>query len=68
MQVLEGDNPVAEWTRETALKPLLDAIDNEAEREAFFDAYSALTQQAYPKRADCKTLFPFRRLFMVAHL
>jgi len=68
MQVLEGDNPVAEWTRGTALKPLLDAIDDESEREAFFGAYSKLTQKAYPKRADGKTLFPFRRLFMVAQV
>jgi len=64
-QVLEGDNAVAEWTKGSVLKPLLDVLDEE-EKKAFFDAYSACTQKAYPVRADGKTLFPFRRLFVVA--
>jgi trans-aconitate 2-methyltransferase len=65
LQVLEGDNAVAEWTKGSALKPVLDALDH-AERDAYFDSYSALLAKAYPKRADGKTPFPFRRLFMVA--
>ena len=64
-QVLEGDNPVAEWLKGSALKPVLDALDDD-EQEAFFDAYSALVQKAYPQRPDGKTLFPFRRVFIVA--
>ncbi|MDD9876755.1 MAG: methyltransferase domain-containing protein [Magnetovibrio sp.] len=64
LQVLEGDNAVAEWTRGTALRALLDVLDAD-EREVFFDQYSAITQKAYPKRADGATLYPFRRLFMV---
>ncbi|NQU61689.1 MAG: trans-aconitate 2-methyltransferase [Rhodospirillales bacterium] len=64
-QVLEGDNAVAEWTKGSVLKPLLDVLD-EDERGAFFDTYSGLMQKAYPVRADGKTLFPFRRLFIVA--
>ena len=65
LQVLEGDNAVAEYTRGTALKPYLDALD-EDQRTVFFDDYSARVQQAYPQRADGKTLFPFRRLFLIA--
>jgi len=44
---------------------LLDALD-EDEAEDFFAAYSALIGKAYPKRADGKTLYPFRRVFIVA--
>jgi len=66
LQVLEGDNAVAEYTRGTALKPYLDALADDDQRKAFFDDYSARVQKAYPKRADGKTLFPFRRLFIVA--
>jgi trans-aconitate 2-methyltransferase len=65
IQALEGDDPVAEWTKGTSLKPVLDALDG-AERQAFFADYAARCRRAYPKRADGKTLFPFRRLFIVA--
>ncbi|MGH6663150.1 MAG: methyltransferase domain-containing protein [Rhodospirillales bacterium] len=65
LQILEGDNAVAEWTKGSALKPVLDALDPN-EREAYFEAYSALLTKAYPKRADGRTPFPFRRLFIVA--
>lgn len=64
-QALEGDDPVAEWTKGSSLKPLLDALD-EGERDAFFADYAARCRKAYPKRADGRTLFPFRRLFIVA--
>lgn len=64
-QVLEGDDPVAEWTKGSSLKPLLDALD-EGERAAFFADYAARCRKAYPKRSDGRTLFPFRRLFVVA--
>ncbi len=65
IQELEGDNAVAEWVKGSALKPLLDALD-EDEAETFFAAYSALTREAYPARPDGKTIFPFRRVFIVA--
>ena len=64
-QVLEGDNPVKEWTKGTWLTPLLDALA-EPERSEFEAAYGALVARAYPPRADGRTLFPFRRLFLVA--
>ena len=65
LHVLEGDNPVVEWTRGSALKPLLDAL-KEPERSDFLAEYSARIARAYPRRADGRTLFPFRRLFIVA--
>jgi trans-aconitate 2-methyltransferase len=65
LQVLEGENPVKEWTKGTWLRPLLDALA-EPERSGFEAAYAALVARAYPPRADSHTLFPFRRLFIVA--
>ena len=65
LQVLEGENPVKEWTKGTWLKPLLDALA-EPERSGFEAAYAALVARAYPRRADGRTLFPFRRLFIIA--
>jgi len=65
LHVLEGDNPVVKWTMGTALRPLLDALDG-AERQEFLAEYSRRIADCYPPHADGKTLFPFRRLFLVA--
>jgi trans-aconitate 2-methyltransferase len=65
LHVLDGDDPVLMWTRGTALRPVMDALD-ERHHEAFEAAYAARLREAYPKRADGRTLFPFRRLFIVA--
>jgi trans-aconitate 2-methyltransferase len=65
LQILEGADPVKEWTKGTWLKPLLDALE-EPERSRFEARYAELVARAYPPRADGRTLFPFRRLFIVA--
>jgi trans-aconitate 2-methyltransferase len=65
LQQLEGENAVVEWTKGTALKPLLDALD-EPWRSQFLADYTRRMADAYPRRADGITLFPFRRLFMIA--
>ncbi|MBL8483680.1 MAG: methyltransferase domain-containing protein [Rhodocyclaceae bacterium] len=67
MQILEGDNPVADWNKGALLVPLLGALD-EAHKRAFEARYRELVATAYPRRPDGKTLFPFRRLFMVARV
>ncbi len=65
LQVLEGTDPVKEWTKGTWLKQFLDALD-EGDRMAFEADYATRLRHAYPMRSDGRTLFPFRRLFMVA--
>lgn len=64
-QVLEGDDPVVEWNKSTGLRPILEAL-REPELSQFLAAYRARMAAAYPKRADGRTFFPFRRLFLVA--
>jgi trans-aconitate 2-methyltransferase len=56
---------VAEFTKGTWLRPLLEAL-NEPQRSAFEAAYRALVARAYPCRPDGHTLFPFKRMFIVA--
>jgi trans-aconitate 2-methyltransferase len=67
LHVLGGKDPVKEWTKGTWLKPLLDALE-EPERSEFEEAYAARLRVAYPPLPDGKTLFPFKRLFMVLEL
>ena len=64
-QPLTGKDPVAQFTSSTGLRPFLDLLA-EPERTQFYEAYAALTAKAYPTRADGITIFPFRRLFIVA--
>jgi len=65
LHVLEGEAPVMEWLKGSALKPLLDALDA-PDRAPFLAAYATRVAAAYPRRPDGRTLFPFRRLFIVA--
>ena len=64
-QVLEGENPVVEFTRGTALRPVLNTLDEPAQ-ERFLALYAERMAVAYPRRPDGRTLYPFRRLFLVA--
>jgi len=62
-QVLTGTDPVLEWVRGTALRPVLAAL-SPAEGAAFEAEYAAALRKAYPGTAH-GTVFPFRRIFAV---
>jgi trans-aconitate 2-methyltransferase len=64
MQLLSGENPVLEWFKGTALRPVLAALDEEARAE-FLAEYGPKLLSAYPA-ASYGTLFRFRRVFVVA--
>jgi trans-aconitate 2-methyltransferase len=66
LHALEGETPVMEWVKGTGLRPLLDALTDGDERTAFLARYQGRLAAAYPRRPDGKTLFPFRRLFLIA--
>ncbi len=64
-QILTGENPVVEFGKGSVLRPLLDAL-GAAEKEAFLGAYAERVAAAYPPEPDGRTIYPFRRLFLVA--
>ena len=67
VHALSGDWPVVEWLKGTWLRPFLTTLGPEA--APLFEAeYARRMAAAYPRHADGKTLFPFRRLFIVAIL
>ena len=65
LHVLSGENAVLEWVKGTALRPVLAALSVKEQSE-FCTEYSLLLSEAYPTR-DFGTVFPFRRIFVVAY-
>jgi trans-aconitate 2-methyltransferase len=65
LQALEGEDPVLEWVKGTGLRPILNGLAA-AEQEIFLEEYKKRLQEAYPVRANGRTLYPFRRLFIIA--
>ncbi len=65
LHLLKGEDAVYHWVSGTGLRPFVQALDG-AEREAFIADYKRHLNEAYPRRAGGTTLFPFRRLFVVA--
>ena len=63
LQVLEGDDPVYRWVSATGLRPFTDALGAKSGKPS--SPNTSALRMAYPKRADGKTLFPFKRLFAV---
>lgn len=65
-QVLAGPDPVLDWVRGTALRPVLARL-SAAEAAEFEAGYGALLREAYPAQ-PWGTLLPFRRVFAVARV
>lgn len=64
-QALKGTSPVLDWLRGTTLLPYIAQMD-ETTRNAFFAELGNRLAEAYPMDATGITLFPFRRVFIVA--
>jgi trans-aconitate 2-methyltransferase len=64
-QVLPGEDAVLQWMRGTGLRPVLSALADADEREAFEAEYARRLRHAYP-RHDHGTVLPYRRIFLVA--
>jgi trans-aconitate 2-methyltransferase len=62
-QVLPGPDPLLEWVRGTALRPVLAVLSPE-DGAAFEAEYAAALRDAYPPTTH-GTVFPFRRIFAV---
>lgn len=66
LAVRVGDeHPIVAWTKGTWLAPFLAALDT-LERTEFLRDYTQRMAIAYPPESDGRTLFPFRRKFIVA--
>jgi trans-aconitate 2-methyltransferase len=68
LHVLTGTDPVLEWVKGTALRPVLTALaDDPAAAEGFLAECGEKLRAAYPPGPH-GTVFPFRRTFAVGRL
>ena len=65
VHILEGDDPVLEWYKGTGLRPVLAVLGADQAAD-FLAEYGEQVRAAYPPRPS-GTVFPFRRVFTVAH-
>ncbi|MDB1087254.1 trans-aconitate 2-methyltransferase [Streptomyces sp. ACA25] len=66
LHLLAGPDPVLDWTKGTALRPVLTRLADDPEaRDAFLAEYRGRLRAAYPPGPH-GTVFPFRRIFAVA--
>ncbi|QES48639.1 trans-aconitate 2-methyltransferase [Streptomyces venezuelae] len=65
-QLLTGPDPVLDWVKGTALRPVLTALGEDHQAvDAFLLQYRDLLRGAYPP-GPRGTVFPFRRIFAIA--
>ncbi len=65
--VLPNAEAVVDWTRGTALRPLLSQLPDSRSRGIFLSDYTKEIAKAYPRQPDGKILFPFLRRFVIAY-
>lgn len=64
---LTGEHPVLDWITGTALTPV-NSVLSEADWQEFRSELIPILAARYPARADGRTFFPFRRIFVVAQV
>jgi trans-aconitate 2-methyltransferase len=67
LHVMQSHRDLMTWYRGTGMRPFLQALEDDRQRDAFESAMLERVQNIYLFQSDGKILFPFRRLFFVAY-
>ncbi len=67
VHLMENAEGIVQWYKGTGLRPFLDTLRNDADKQRFEAEYTGRIREAYPAQADGRVLFPFRRLFIIAY-
>lgn len=67
IHVLADVAQIVEWYRGTGLRPWLDALPEQSDRDQFVADFRAVLAEEFQPRPAGNVLFPFRRLFVVAY-
>ena len=65
--VLANADATVDWISGTRLRPYLEALGNDADRQDFLTRLRAGVAEIYRPQRDGRVIFPFRRLFLVAY-
>jgi trans-aconitate 2-methyltransferase len=65
--VMPNAETVVEWYRATGMRPYLNAIGEDPDRDKFLAEYTEKIRAAYRPRPDGRILFPFLRIFLIAY-
>jgi trans-aconitate 2-methyltransferase len=67
IHIMENAEAIVQWYKGTGLRPFLDALPGEADKQRFEAEYTSCIRKVYPARADGRVLFPFERMFIIAY-
>lgn len=67
LHIMQSHQDLMTWYRGTGMRPFLQALEDDRQRDAFESFVLRRAQPGYPFQSDGKILFPFRRLFFVAY-
>jgi trans-aconitate 2-methyltransferase len=65
--ILDSHLSILEMIRSTGLRPYLDMLETDADRQCFEEMVLKEMVKVYPLQKDGKVLFPFKRLFFIAY-
>ena len=65
--VMPDAKAILNWISSTAVRPYVNSLADQEEKQRFLDLLGERVRESYPTRTDGKVLFPFERLFVVAY-
>jgi trans-aconitate 2-methyltransferase len=65
--VLQDHQRLIKWYSSTGMRPYLERLPDESSKESFQRQVLEASRKSYPIRKDGKVLYPFDRLFFIAH-
>jgi trans-aconitate 2-methyltransferase len=67
IHVFPSAENIVEWYKGTGLRPFLEILKTESDREQFMSDYLDRLKTVYKPQPNGNVLFPFRRLFIIAY-
>lgn len=65
--VMNSHQDIVKWYSGSGLRPYLDCLTEESIKLEFISDYENVLKNSYPLQKDNKVLFPFTRIFFIAH-
>jgi trans-aconitate 2-methyltransferase len=67
LQIMDGPRAVLDWVRSTAMRAYLERLPEDKQRRLFEERCLERFEEAYPANDQGQTLFPYRRMFIIAY-